>query len=435
MKNKRGITLISLVITIIVLLILAGITISGIVGNDGILNQSQNAKTKTDLAKEQELRDLTMGEAMTNLELTFYQDGGNKVPIPAGFAVSQVEGENKVEDGLVIIDSDGNEFVWIPCGNEGTYEAAANYSKKSTTEGGKEWISYAYDSDVEGRSGNQYKGKTGWKNPEDQITAAKLSIQNYGGFYVARYEAGVPSDAPFHISKTSGDNYVGVNNKNKVSTEGSINARGADSEIADVKDLKPVSKRGVQAWNFISQTNAVTVSENMYKDNSDVDSFLIDSNAWNYICGDIFGDTKRLGEEGIKKSSTYGNYYDNTTTDYTSLDCLWANHTNSRSWSYATKYGNGNITTEAPRGTGNSRLELATGASNDFKVYNIYDMAGNLWEWTAEFVTVSSTTYAAIRGGSFVDGGSNYPVVRVGGDNTTDHYNMNVGFRPVLYVK
>ena len=111
MKNKRGITLISLVITIIVLLILAGITISGIVGNDGILNQSQNAKTKTDLAKEQELRDLTMGEAMTNLELTWYKDGENKVPIPTGFAVSQVEGENKVDDGLVIIDSEGNEFV------------------------------------------------------------------------------------------------------------------------------------------------------------------------------------------------------------------------------------------------------------------------------------------------------------------------------------
>ena len=103
-----------MVVTIVVLLILAGITISGIIGNDGILNQSQNAKTKTDLAKEQELRDLTMGEAMTNLELTWYQDGGNKVPIPAGFAVSQVEGENKVNDGLVIIDENGNEYVWIP---------------------------------------------------------------------------------------------------------------------------------------------------------------------------------------------------------------------------------------------------------------------------------------------------------------------------------
>ena len=36
------------------------------------------------------------------------------VTIPAGFAVSQVEGENMIADGLVIIDQNGNEFVWVP---------------------------------------------------------------------------------------------------------------------------------------------------------------------------------------------------------------------------------------------------------------------------------------------------------------------------------
>ena len=39
------------------------------------------------------------------------------VTIPAGFAVSQVEGKNSIEDGLVIIDKNGNEFVWVTlCG-------------------------------------------------------------------------------------------------------------------------------------------------------------------------------------------------------------------------------------------------------------------------------------------------------------------------------
>ena len=46
-KNSKGITLIALVITIIVLLILAGVTIAALTGDNGILNQAGNAKDKT----------------------------------------------------------------------------------------------------------------------------------------------------------------------------------------------------------------------------------------------------------------------------------------------------------------------------------------------------------------------------------------------------
>lgn len=54
-KNKKGITLIALIITIIVLLILAGVTIATLTGDNGILNQANKAKEKTELAglKEQ----------------------------------------------------------------------------------------------------------------------------------------------------------------------------------------------------------------------------------------------------------------------------------------------------------------------------------------------------------------------------------------------
>lgn len=49
-----------------------------------------------------------------NFETTeFFNKNGEKIIIPAGFAVSRVEGENIIDDGLVIIDSKGNEFVWI----------------------------------------------------------------------------------------------------------------------------------------------------------------------------------------------------------------------------------------------------------------------------------------------------------------------------------
>mgnify|MGYP004584901533 CR=1 len=55
MENKsRGITLIALVVTIIILLILAGISISMLTGQNGILNRAVEAKEKTQVANEKE---------------------------------------------------------------------------------------------------------------------------------------------------------------------------------------------------------------------------------------------------------------------------------------------------------------------------------------------------------------------------------------------
>ena len=114
-KKNKGITLIALVITIIVLLILAGVAIATLTGDNGILTKSVKAKQETQKATEDELRRLTMLEAASNIDNTTYTDtNGDIATIPAGFAVSQAEGENTIENGLVIIDDNENEFVWIP---------------------------------------------------------------------------------------------------------------------------------------------------------------------------------------------------------------------------------------------------------------------------------------------------------------------------------
>ena len=100
------------------MLILAGVSIATLTGENGILTRAQEAKTKTEEAEEDELRKLTQAEAATHLENYEYIDNSTGeeriITIPAGFAVSQVEEENTIKDGLVIIDSEGNEFVWIP---------------------------------------------------------------------------------------------------------------------------------------------------------------------------------------------------------------------------------------------------------------------------------------------------------------------------------
>ncbi len=113
LRKERGITLIALVITIIVLLILAGVTIAMVVGDNGILTRAKEAKSATEIAEENEKRELARAEAAMNMENTTYEG----VTIPAGFAPTRIDGENKVEDGLVITDSEGNEFVWIPINN------------------------------------------------------------------------------------------------------------------------------------------------------------------------------------------------------------------------------------------------------------------------------------------------------------------------------
>lgn len=76
---------------------------------------------------------------------------------------------------------------------------------------------------------------------------------------------------------------------------------------------------------------------------------------------------------------------------------------------------------------------MTSGASEDFKSYNIYDLAGNMWEWTTE---ESEDNRAVIRGGSFINDGAERPVVMMNGDNQKmNYYSYNISFRCVLYVK
>ncbi len=64
MKNNKGITLIALVVTIIVLLILAGVSIAMLTGNNGILAQSKTAKTDTEKAEAVERINLALNAAL-----------------------------------------------------------------------------------------------------------------------------------------------------------------------------------------------------------------------------------------------------------------------------------------------------------------------------------------------------------------------------------
>lgn len=365
-------------------------SIATLTGENGILTQAQNAKEETEKASEKEQRDLAQVVASLNTSTVpeERQDkDGKTYYLPSGFAETGIEGENTVEDGLVIIDEKGNEFVWIPC-SEAEYETATD--QKGIWE---QW---------------EYSNKT-WDDTTISDTISYLdrleSIKKYNGFYVARYEAGIPEEMTDIYANTDNAQY----NTNR-----------------DVTDYTPVSKKGVQAWNLITQTNSKIVAKKIASNNT-AQSYLIDSYAWDIICKKIH--TKYGTEKNIRDCSTWGNYYNNTTTKYENINTLFAIHTYTDKWTYATNYKKGPIT-DVPKGIGDNRLELATGASEDFKAYNIYDMAGNMWEWTTE---QSTDNCAVRRGGSFYVPGHNI-VFRDGAVGGSWNY-VYVGFRAVIYLK
>ena len=157
-NNNKGITLVALVITIIILLILAGITIASL-RSSGLFSAAQDAKTKTEEKQLEE--NTTLNEYANEIakwtgnsqskalevnkkyenktELT--DANGNKIVVPAGFKIVSDDTTNNattVDQGIVIEDetgtaTNGSQFVWIPVGDikkaDGTTDSSWRYKK------------------------------------------------------------------------------------------------------------------------------------------------------------------------------------------------------------------------------------------------------------------------------------------------------------------
>ena len=200
MKNNKGITLVALVVTIVVLLILAGVSINLVLGNNGIIAKAKDAETKSAEASQNDLKGMNglvsemegalAGNGSTgsgsgngntgsgnnfvtkNTEVTY--PGGN-VWIPEGFKISK-DSASTVQNGVVIEDKDGNQFVWVPVAT------LADYKRTGYSEDGS-FSSYSE------------------ALPEDE----KTSVERFKGFYIGRYEAGDKENTEAKTLRSSND--------------------------------------------------------------------------------------------------------------------------------------------------------------------------------------------------------------------------------------
>ena len=425
-SNQTGITLIALVVTIVVLLILAGVSLNAIFSENGIIKRAQDAQNKMDQAAENDQKGINelsnwldskingnSGGNTTGGNTTGGDDNptttttkistlvgkvvdkntkaediyGNKITIPKGFkvvahgtaagsATYTYSGDNipAVQDGIVIENgTDGNQFVWVPVGT---------IKNKNNTTNTITLGRYEFDSNTGALKSNTPVQVASVENCTQEVTINT----NYKELSVFRAGNSATDSTAQNATARNLEEFISTTLANGGYYIARFEASGTASKVT--------SKYNQTVLGNITQPNAAKAAREMYgeiKENNKLvyASDLVNSYAW---------------DTAIVFIQTYS-----VKTDY-------ASHNESNT----------------------TKAFTATGKNND-KYCNIWDMSGNAYECTTEYSTYSDPRRfcpCVIRGGYY---NTNYGEARTyssyrdyaGMTNSDSHG----GLRPLLYVK
>lgn len=310
-------------------------------------------------------------------------DEGIKIPLPEGF--KKLDITNKINEGIVIEDNDGNQFVWVP----------VDFAKFKRETFGLDPNQVGYriilvdkeedrDVDWEGVLANpgDYQETSGgiWEPTEEKEYKELMeSVEKYGGFYIGRYEATYVSG-----SREAKD-YIPGSKKSVMATE------VAETEYEEG-----------MLFNQISLNEAIAASKKMYEDNETVVSHLPYGIEWDATLRWFIDSKSRTLAEINENSGEWGN---------TAIDKF----------------------------SGEEVKIANTGEFEETKTNNIYDISGNVFEWSNEYFASKG---CGIFRGSFIRSYSegfafdSHAGTRswVTAENDTTRRG-SVGFRVFLYVK
>ena len=400
-KQVKGITLIALVVTIIVLLILAGVALNLTIGQNGVFQRAQDAANTWRNAETNEQLALQEGADLINS----YLNGGNQddnpnsgattvdtVPIPEGFyyvggtkatglVISDAKAdENKYKDqtevpadGLV-----GNQFVWIPVDNSSEENFNAVFQRQEGYFNGNKQSYLSSCGEANSTGVNSKVTETDTTKAE--AIAMYDSVYENGGFYVGRFEVGKDKNGAVVIKKGTTENPVNPFTNIKWSSNGSM-----QETTGTTGGAVEISRNFDTANNYTSVTSTL-----IYGVQWDAIMNFMDSN---YITNATIGTPNCDTNSFVRNSTGKGNYNEAANTN---------------SWK-------GKVT--------------ICGSSDSYRVNNIYDLAGNVYEWTMESYSSGSRV---IRGGDYDGSGSDGPASKrdLGGPAYTGD---DVGFRVALY--
>ena len=424
MKKNKGITLVALVVTIVVLLILAGVSINLVLGNNGIIAKAKDAETKSAEASENDLKGMNSLIEQMESALNGSGNGGKTEPETVPYLPSDdfhYDTSTSVDTGLVIKDVNGNEYVWVVVPRTTAVYKTTGLGKTTFTDADYTSI----ENDLKEYT-KTYRGSTsysdtyvadtanvGWLTSSEytELKNSMLkSVYENGGFYVGRYEAGITENRTSNTDKNTDGKYI-------------------------MPSTAPVSKADAYPYTWVTRTQAQNLASNV--NSGTKTSSLMFGVQWDLVLAFMSRDTAKITSTDVltKDSTTIGNYYNSTfQLSQTGKYATMSAYNLSSTWNPSTTPTANFVDTsrnKIAQSSDSNGILVTTGTSEKNKVMNIYDIAGNVWEWTLEKTSYVSYPCAE-RGGFFNNDGSDSPAVDRGYNDTTYAYS-SVGFRLSLW--